>query len=95
MIRWSPVIGASFFQVFKAAGEDPGDTEPAWWIASASETGIADNGYPVGTRGYDLNLGASPVFRLSEPCPPCEDRPHPCPEDPCAEKEPRDYGLSK
>lgn len=85
-ISWSPVIGVSFYQVFKSATGDPGSTEPAWWIASGSEVEIVDCGYPEGTRNHDLNPGLSPLFTRSVPCPP---GPNPCDDpnatDPCAD----------
>lgn len=87
LIRWQPVIGASFFAVFKEIGGWPStNIDNAFWIATATETGIADNGYPVGTRGYDLNPGISPLFMRQMPCPPKpEDKCRPCPDDPCKE----------
>lgn len=67
-INWSPVIGASYFIVYKAASgsqNPPSNENPPsniWWMASASETEILDVGYPCGTRNSFLNPGKSPIF---------------------------------
>lgn len=65
-VNWSPVIGAAFFIVFKGVGAAPPSditTEgDIWHMASASETGILDVGYPASTRGADQNPGISPLY---------------------------------
>lgn len=103
-IHWSPVIGASFFNVYKAVGSPPpaDGSGGIWWNASATETGVLDVGYPCTTRNSFLNPGGSPVF-MAEVVPPPEPPTDPCSdpnaENPCQDptplpaKEPIDYGL--
>lgn len=104
-IHWSPVIGASFFNVFKNIGSapPPDESQGIWWNASATETGVLDVGYPCTTRNSFLNPGASPVFTLQMPVPqppidPCSlpNATNPCnetaPPAPLSEECP-DYGL--
>lgn len=101
-INWSPVIGASFFNVYKStSGPPPADGSIGiWWNASASETSVLDVGYPCTTRNSFLNPGGSPVFLL-QVAPPPPPPPDPCatPQSPCPppvtplSMEPVDYGL--
>ena len=100
-IHWSPVIGASFFNVFKSIGSAPPADESLgiWWNASASETGVLDVGYPCTTRNSFLNPGSPPIFTAEivpppepppvDPCAGCDDTP----VAPLAAKEEVDYGL--
>ena len=106
-INWSPVIGASFFNVFKAASASVPNDESAgiWWNASATETEVLDVGYPCTTRNSFLNPGVNPIFKIQVPPPPqpipdCSNptsQQFPCPEPaPTANKAKAseiDYGL--
>ena len=88
-INWSPVIGASFFNVFKALTPSVPQDESVgiWWNASATETEVLDVGYPCTTRNSFLNPGVSPIFTTqvvpppTQPVNPCDEpnATNPCP----------------